>query len=226
MNIAIIGAGNVGGTLARRFAALGHQVRVANSHGPQSLTDLQAETGVRPVSLDEIAAGADALFVAIPLGGIPHLPEGLLADLPHDSAVVDTGNYVPHLRDPRIDVLEDGGVESRWTESHLQRPLVKAFNTIIAGHLRTLGRPAGAPDRIALPVAGDDPQTKAVVIDLADQLGFDGIDAGGLDDSWRQQPGTPVYTTDLDAEHARKALARAEPQDTTAWRQRLQVPRA
>lgn len=85
---------------------------------------------------------------------------------------------------------------------------------------------AGAPDRNALPVAGDDPQTKAVVIDLADQLGFDGIDTGGLDDSWRQQPGTPVYTTDLDAEHARKALACAEPQDTTAWRRRLQAHRA
>lgn len=125
--------------------------------------------------------------------------------------VIDTGNYVPRQRDGKIEVIENGTIESRWTEAHLGHPVVKAFNNIRAQQLLTLGKPAGAPGRVALPVAGDDALAKAVVIELVEQLGFDGVDAGGLDDSWRQQPGTPVYCTDLDIEGVRKALAAASP---------------
>ena len=96
--------------------------------------------------------------------------------------------------------------------------MVKACNGIYAQHLLTGGRPAGAPGRIALPVAGDDPVARAVVIDLLDQLGFDGVDAGGLGESWRQQPGTPVYGADLDAEGVRRALAEADPERPAAFR--------
>jgi predicted dinucleotide-binding enzyme len=74
---------------------------------------------------------------------------------------------------------------------------------------------------VFISVSGDDPAAKDTVIHLSDQLGFDGIAAGSLDESRRQQPGTPVYTTDLDVEGARKALAVASPQQTTAWRERL-----
>src|SRR5262245_45710284 len=93
----------------------------------------------------------------------------------------------------------------------------QAFNNIYARHLLERGRPRGSPGRIALPVAGDDAKAKAVVLQLIDELGFDAVDAGGLDDSWRQQPGTPVYTTDLDAEGVRKALSAARRQRTPAW---------
>jgi predicted dinucleotide-binding enzyme len=99
--------------------------------------------------------------------------------------------------------------ESRWVEQQLGRPVVKAFNSIVAQHLLKLGRPAGTPGRIALPVAGDDDAAKAVVMRLVNELGFDPIDAGGLDESWRQQPGTPVYCTDLDAEGVRRGLSEA-----------------
>jgi predicted dinucleotide-binding enzyme len=221
MNIAVIGAGNIGGTLTRRLTALGYNIRVANSRGPQSLAALAAETGAVATYLTEVAEEADAVFVAVPQKSIPELPSGLLAALAPSAAVIDTGNYVPFLRDPQIAALDDGALESRWTESYLRRPVVKAFNTITAAHLAALGRPVGAPDRIALPISGDDPSAKDTVIRLADQLGFDGIDAGDLSGSWRQQPGTPVYTTDLDAEAARGALAAATPQDTTVWRERL-----
>jgi predicted dinucleotide-binding enzyme len=88
---------------------------------------------------------------------------------------------------------------------------VKAFNNIYAQHLLQRGEPAGTPGRIALPVAGDDPAAKAVVVRLIDELGFDAVDAGGLDDSWRQQPGTPVYGADADADGVRRALAEARP---------------
>jgi hypothetical protein len=87
--------------------------------------------------------------------------------------------------------------------------MVKAFNNILAQHLQDLGKPAGTPGRTALPVAGDDPAAKAKVSALIEQLGFDVVDAGRLDESWRQQPGSPVYLADLDADGVRKALAAA-----------------
>jgi predicted dinucleotide-binding enzyme len=222
MNIAIIGAGNIGGILTRGLTAIGHHVSVANSRGPDTLAGLAAETGAVPMAITEVADGADVVIVAVPEKSILDLPPGILPD---SAVVIDTGNYVPHLRDGQIDELDNGTVESRWAESHLRHPVVKAFNTITARPLATLGRPAGAPGRIALPVAGDDPAAKSTVIELASQLGFDGIDAGGLDDSWRQQPGTPVFTTDLDATAARKALADASPRQTQAWRARAAASR-
>jgi 8-hydroxy-5-deazaflavin:NADPH oxidoreductase len=221
MNIAIIGAGNIGAALTRRLTALGHKVSIANSRGPQTLTDLAAETGATPLPIAEVTTGADLVIVAIPQSSIPKLPTGVLDGISPGAAVVDTGNYVPTLRDGTIADLDRGTVESRWTQAHLAHPVIKAFNTIQPHQLATRGKPAGAPGRIALPAAGDDEAAKAKVIDLVEQLGFDAIDAGGLEESWRQQPGTPVYTADLDATAARTALAEASPQHTTAWRARL-----
>jgi predicted dinucleotide-binding enzyme len=217
MRIGIIGAGNIGGTLTRRLAALGHEVSVANSRGPETLAGLAAETGARPVTASEAVRGVDLVVVTIPEKNVADLPAGLFAGVDPGVVVVDTGNYYPRSRDGRIEAIEAGMPESRWVEQQLGRPVVKAFNNIFAAHLLELGRPAGAPGRIALPVAGDDPG-KGVVLRLVDELGFDGVDAGGLDESWRQQPGTPVYTTDLDAEGVRRALAAASPERTPAWR--------
>jgi hypothetical protein len=98
--------------------------------------------------------------------------------------------------------------------------VVKAFNTIGPASLASLGKPAGAAGRAAIPVAGDDPAAKSAVLELADQLGFDGLDAGPLAESWRQQPGTPIYTTDLPLDAARQALADATPEQTAGWRSR------
>lgn len=218
MKISIIGAGNIGGTLTRRLTALGHQVSVANSRGPETLTNLAAETGATAVSVTDAPRAGDVVIVTIPEKNIPTLPDGLFAETPENVVVVDTGNYYPQQRDGRIGEIEDGMPESRWVEKQLGRSVVKAFNNIYAEHLGKLGRPEGAPGRIALPVAGDDAAAKAVVLRLIDQLGFDGADAGGLDESWRQQPGTPVYTTDLDADGVRRALARASRERRPEWR--------
>src|SRR5438552_6653533 len=185
MNIGIIGGGNTGGTLTRRFTALGHKVFVANSRGPETLMDLAAETGAKPVTVEEAAQSGDVVIVTIPEKNVPELPAALFAKTPKDVVVVDIGNYYPQQRDGRIDEIENGMPESRWIEKELGHPVVKAFNNIYAEHLYKLGRPAGNPGRIALPVAGDDPAAKAVVLQLIDQLGFDGVDAGGLVDSWR-----------------------------------------
>ena len=218
MKVGIIGAGQIGGTLARRLSALGHEVSVANSRGPQTLTDLAAETGATAASVQQVVQGADVVVVAIPERAVSNLPHGLFTGMTKEPVVVDTGNYYPRQRDGHIEGIEAGMPESRWVEQQLGRPVVKAFNTIFARHLLELGEPAGSPRRIALPVAGDDRAAKAVVLQLVDQLGFDGVDAGGLDESWRQQPGTPVYTKDFDADGVRRALSQAHNVRASEWR--------
>ena len=217
MKIGIIGAGNIGATLTRRLASLGHEVAVANSRGPDTLAALAAETGARAVPASEAALDAALIVVTIPEKAVATLPEGVLAGAAPGAVVVDTGNYYPR-RDGRIAAIETGMSESRWVAQQLRTPVIKAFNNIRAQHLLEMGRPAGTPGRIALPVAGDDPVAKDLVMRLVDDLGFDPVDAGGLDDSWRQQPGTPVYGTDLDAEGVRRALAGARPERAPEWR--------
>jgi predicted dinucleotide-binding enzyme len=218
MKIGIIGAGKIGGTLTRRLSKLGHQVFVANSRGPETLADLAAQTGATPVTPAEAARAGELVIVTIPEKNIPDLPAGLFEGVPDSVVVVDTGNYYPQQRDGRIAAIEKGMAESRWVSKQLGRPVVKAFNNIYADHLGKLGRPAGSHGRIALPVAGDDKKAKVLVLQIVDELGFDGVDAGGLDDSWRQQPGTPVYAADLDAAGVRRALSEAQKGRKPEWR--------
>jgi 8-hydroxy-5-deazaflavin:NADPH oxidoreductase len=218
MKIGIIGAGQIGGTLTRRLAQLGHEIFVANSRGPASLTELAKETGAKPVTVAEAARAGQVVVVTIQEGKVRDLPRNLFDGVPADVVVIDTGNYYPRERDGRIGEIEAGITESRWVEHQLGPPVVKAFNNIYAKHLLELGRPTGTPGRIALPVAGDDARAKEVVLRLINELGFDGVDAGGLDDSWRQQPGTPVYTKDLDSAGVRRGLAEARRDRTPQWR--------
>ena len=208
MKIGIIGAGHIGGTLTRRLAALGHDVAVANSRGPETLAGLSAETGAHVTTVEDVVKGKDVVIVAIPMKSITELPNGLLRSAAARTVVVETGNYYPQ-RDGHIDAIEAGMTESRWVAEQLGRPVVKAFNTIHAKHLLERGRPAGDPQRMAVTIAGDESAAKAVVLQLIEELGFDGVDAGRLDESWRQQPGTPVYGAALGAEASRRALAEA-----------------
>lgn len=217
MKIGIIGAGQIGGTLVRRLTALGHDVSVANSRRPESLAALSSETGAKAVTPQQAARAGEVVIVTIPMKNIPQLA-GIFEGIPDQVVVVDTGNYYPQQRDGRIDEIEEGTTESRWVANQLRRPVVKAFNNIYARHLLERGKRSGASGRIALPVAGDDKRAKEVVIQMLDQLGFDGVDAGSLDESWRQQPGTPVYGTDLDAEGVRKALKDARQERSAAFR--------
>lgn len=215
MRIGIIGSGNIGGALTRRLRTLGHDVLVANSRGPSSLAALAAETGARPVAIDAVTRERDLVIVAIPLRNIPDLDPALFAEVP---VLVDTSNYYPQQRDGLIAEIEAGEPESGWVERHLQHPVVKTFNAIHAEHLFGSGSAAGTHDRIALPVAGDDPQAKATVIALIDDLGFDAVDTGTIAQSWRQQPGTPAYGADLPKDGLREALAQASADRSAEWR--------
>lgn len=217
MKIGIIGAGHIGGTLARRLTALGHEVSIANSRRPETLAALSSETGAKAVTPEQAARSGEVVVVTIPMKNIPQLAR-IFDGVSDRVVVVDTGNYYPQQRDGRIAEIEEGTTESRWVAAQLGRPVVKAFNNIYAKHLLERGKRSGASGRIALPVAGDDRPAKDVVIQLLDQLGFDGVDAGTLDESWRQQPGTPVYGTDLDADGVRKALKEASQERSAAFR--------
>jgi hypothetical protein len=210
VRIGIIGAGQVGATLARRLSAAGHTVRLANSRGPDTIERLADDAGAVAVRVVDAVQDVDVVIVSIPEKNVPRLPADLFRGVPDDVVVVDTGNYYPGLRDGPIAAIEGGLPESCWVAERLGRPVVKAFNTIMADSLATKGRPAGAAGRIAIPVAGDDPRAKQLVIGLVDAIGFDGVDAGTLADSWRQQPGTPAYCTDLAADDLRRALAAAD----------------
>ncbi len=218
MNIGIIGAGHIGGTLTRRLSALGHKVFVANSRGPETLRELAAETGAKAVSIKEAARSGEVVVVTIPMKNLSSLPRDLFKGVNDHVVVVDTCNYYPQQRDGRIDEIENGMPESRYVEQQIGHPVIKAFNNIYAQHLMDLGQPAGSPRRIALPLAGDDKDAKAIVLRLVDELGFDGVDAGGLDESWRQQPGTPVYAQDFDAAGVRRALSEASRDRKPEWR--------
>jgi predicted dinucleotide-binding enzyme len=218
MRIGIIGAGEIGGTLTRRLTALGHQVSVANSRGPASLAQLAAETGAKPVTVVEAARSGEVVIVTIPEKNILDLTPDLFAGTPDSVVIVDTGNYYPRQRDGRIEAIEAGTTESRWVAQQLNRPVIKAFNNIHARHLLELGQPKGTAGRIALPIAGDDHEAKAIILRLIDELGFDGVDAGSLDESWRQQPDTPVYGTNFDAEGVRRGLSEAGRERKPEWR--------
>jgi 8-hydroxy-5-deazaflavin:NADPH oxidoreductase len=217
MKIGIIGAGHIGGALVRRFTRLGHDVSVANSRGPASLSALAHETGASAVTVQDAVRDKDLVVVTVPEKSITALPKDLFRAARPDTVVIDTGNYYPQ-RDGRIEEIERGTTESRWVAKQLGRPVIKVFNNIYARHLLDGGKPAGASGRIALPVAGDDAKAKDIVIRLLDELGFDGVDAGSIDESWRQQPGTPVYGTDHDATGVRDDLAKASPERRPEFR--------
>jgi predicted dinucleotide-binding enzyme len=209
MRIGFIGAGNIGGTLARRLAKLGHQVSIANSRGPESLTALAAEIGATPVSVVDAAKAGEIVIISIPTNAVADLPRELFANAP-SRVVIDTGNYHPELRDGRIDAIDQGMPDSQWVAQQIGCPVVKAFNNTFAKSLREKGVPTGTTGRIALSVFGDSLDAKAAALRLIDDLGFDPVDGGNLDNSWRQQPGTPAYCRDLDAAALRRALAEAD----------------
>lgn len=209
MRIGIIGTGNIGGTIARKLSAAGHDVRVANSAGVEGVRQFATEIGARAVDVHDAVDGVDVIILAVPLPAMRKLPDGLFAGVPPDVTVIDTSNYYPGMRDDRIAEIDGGMPESLWVAGQLGRPVIKAFNNALAYTLAELGRPEGSAGRLAIAVAGDDPGSKQTAMTLVNQTGFDPVDAGPLEESWRQQPSTPAYCCDYDAATMRKELAAA-----------------
>lgn len=206
MKIGIIGAGNIGGTLARHFVRAGHEVAVANSRGPETLQEFVAELGegARAVTPPEAIAFGEVVVVSIPLGRYRELP----AEGAEGKIVIDTNNYYPQ-RDGHFEQLDsDRTTSSELLQAHMKGArVVKAFNAIYWVRLRDLGRPGDDPERIGIPISGDDEEAKGVVAGLIDEIGFEAVDAGNLAEGGRKhQPGTPVYTADLRVAELRERL--------------------
>jgi predicted dinucleotide-binding enzyme len=210
MKIGIIGAGHIGGNLAQLFRQHGHDVSIANSRGPQTLTEVAERTGATPVTAAEAPRDADVVVVAVPLKAVAELPKGLLDSAKPSAVVIDTNNYYPP-RDGQIAPIDRGETSARWVSEQLGRPVVKVFNNIYSSHLLDRPQAPGTDNRRALPVTGDDEASKRVVLDLMDEIGFDAVDVGGLDDSWRYEPGTPAYGPDVDAARLVQLLNEATP---------------
>jgi predicted dinucleotide-binding enzyme len=209
MKIGIIGAGEMGGTLIRQYARAGHTVKMANASGAEKLKSLALETGASAVTLGDVVADVDVIVITIPLIGILKLPQHLFKNTSANTAIVDTCNYYP-IRDGIIKDIEDGMPESVWVSNQLQRPVIKAYNTILYRSLVNSGLTKGKASRLALPISGDDKHSKDLVSILINDSGFDSLDYGSLQDSWRQQPGSPVYCTDLTLTQLKKSIEKAK----------------
>jgi hypothetical protein len=207
MKTGIIGSGHIGGTLATRFAQVGHEVGMANARGPHTLRDRAKGLGssVCAMTVEEAERFGEVVVVSIPFGQYHTVPPRQLVG----KIVVDTGNYYPG-RDGRFPGLDEGrATSSELVQQHLPGArLVKAFNAVRWDTLRDEGKPKGAPDRTAIPLAGDDSEANRVVAGLIDEIGFDPIYVGGLAKGGRRiQPGTPVYVAHLTAAEMTRRLA-------------------
>jgi 8-hydroxy-5-deazaflavin:NADPH oxidoreductase len=208
MRIGIIGAGNIGSVLALKLAEAGHSVLIANSRGPETLQKLADETGANAASVHDAIQGADVVILSIPFAKLPLLRE-FFVGLSDDVIVADTSNYFP-VRDGEIPAIDAGQVESSWVSEQIGHAVIKAWNNVLAAVLTHNGLPAGTEGRTALSVAGDDPAAKRAVMSLVEDTGFDVVDGGSLAESWRQQPITPAYCSELTADDLRDALAASE----------------
>jgi predicted dinucleotide-binding enzyme len=215
MEIGIIGAGFIGGTLGRKLAAAGHTVRIANSKDPSTLSQFDGVAGIHPAWATDAIAGADMAILSIPEKAVATLPTALLAALATVPIVIDTGNYYP-VRDGRIEALDRGMADSEWVASRIGCPVYKAFNNIPAPSLKSRGTDDPAR-RIGLTVAGPAGEGKRKVVSLIEAIGFDPVDAGDLSESWRLQPGTPTYCRNMTAEQIRSGLVQTSADDLDAY---------
>jgi 8-hydroxy-5-deazaflavin:NADPH oxidoreductase len=207
--IGIIGSGHVGSNLAQAAIAHGHDVVLSNSQGPDSLAGLVKELGpqARAATAAQAAAEGDFAIVAIPITTIAQVPVEPLAG----KVVIATINYFPQ-RDGHIPQIDNGTTTvPGLLQAHLPASrVVRAFSMINAGEMSGDGHPVGDPRRRALALAGDDPAAKQLVANLYDEFGFDALDIGGLDESWRLDAGQPAFVTRQNLAELKANVAKAE----------------
>ncbi|NGY37843.1 NAD(P)-binding domain-containing protein [Flavobacterium sp. XN-5] len=203
MKIGIIGTGAIGGTIAKKMIDADHQVKVTNRGGFDELEKKANDFGAIPVSLIDVVKDVDVVILSIPTSAISDLPKNLFEECRQDLIIVDTSNYYP-FRDGEIEELKAGKIESEWVSEQIGRPVIKAFNNLLAESL------AHGNEKIAMAISGNDNNAKKIVSDLIKDAGFDFVDAGILSNSWRHQPGTPAYCRELNASELKEALENAD----------------
>ncbi|MET3941954.1 putative dinucleotide-binding enzyme [Paenibacillus sp. PvP094] len=203
MKFGIIGAGQIGSTISKKLVENGHEVKIADARGIERLEGKEL-TGT-PVSVEDIIENIDVLIISIPFPALPSI-RNVIDKVGDEVVVVDTSNYAPFIRDNKIEEIEDGMVESVWVSNQLGRPIIKAFNNLLTETLDKKGKPEGNQGRIAMAIAGDSQSQKQTIQKIVNEMGFDTVDSGSLSDSWRHQPGTPAYCTELTKEELTNAL--------------------
>src|SRR5260221_8506495 len=163
MKIGVIGIGEMGGTIARKWSKKGNSVRVANSRGAEAVKKFADKIGADAADIYGGVEGADVVLLSMPFPAVAKLPNDLFNRAAEGLVIIDTGNYYPDVRDARIPEIDAGMPESVWISQQLGRPIFKAFNSIMFYALSELGKPEGSPDRLAIPVAGDDARAKQIV---------------------------------------------------------------
>ena len=207
--IGIIGAGHIGSQVARAAVANGYDVVIANSRGPETLTELVAELGpkARAATARQAAEAADVAVVTVPFKAYASIPVEPLAG----KIVIDTNNYY-FERDGHVPALDDGlETVSGMLQQHLPTSRVaKGFNHIRSAEITTDGKPAGAADRRALATSSDFEDAAQFVTDLYDQFGFDTVNVGPLSESWRVERDQPAYVVPQTRDELVANLARAQ----------------
>lgn len=205
MKFGIIGAGTIGSIISKKLVKNGHDVKIADARGIEHLEG--KELAGTPVLIEDVMTNIEVLIISLPLTALPSI-RNIIEQVGEEVIVVDTSNYYPS-RDQKIAEIENGMVESDWVSNQLGKPIIKAFNNLLAHTLENEGTPEGTSGRIAMAIAGNDVSQKQIIMDVVNQLGFDTVDSGSLSDSWRQQPGTLAYCTELTKEELTKALEKA-----------------
>lgn len=205
MKIGIIGTGAIGSTIAKKLSEKGHEIRVNNTNESLELEEKAIKLGAIPSTLDNLVKNVDVVILSVPTIAIETFSKSLFQNVTNDVIIVDTSNYYP-FRDAEIEELKNGKIESVWVSEQLGRPVIKAFNNLLAHSLEHSGKSENSKERIAMAISGNDENAKRIVSELINDAGFDAVNAGLLSDSWRHQPGTPAYCTELNAEELKKAL--------------------
>lgn len=217
MKFGIIGAGPIGASISKKLVKNGHEVKIADARNIEHLDG--KDIAGTPVAVEEVINNIDVLLLSLPLHVMPSI-RPIIDQVGEDVIIADTSNYYP-FRDNQIKEIENGMVESVWVSNQLGRPIIKAFNNLLAYTLENKGTPDGTEGRIAMAIAGDRPSQKQVMIDVVNELGFDAVDGGSLSDSWREQPGTPAYCTELTKEELVEALKKADKEKAPIQRDKV-----
>ena len=217
MRFGIIGAGSIGSIISKKLVENGQDVKIADARGMKHLEG--KDIAGTPVPVENAIKDIEVLIISLPTKAIPSI-RNIIYQVGEEVIIVDTSNYYP-FRDGKIEEIENGMVESVWVSNQLGRPVIKAFNNLLAYTLENEGTCEDSSERIAMAVAGNDPAQKQLVMGIVYELGFEAIDSGSLSDSWRQQPGTPAYCTELTKDELTKALKKANKEKAPLLRDKV-----